>query len=68
MNIEPSVKSIADHYLGLTDILMVDKKDKENIPLLDSISFVFDSIYMKTSNQKINLATKCLEALEGMHS
>ena len=68
MNIEPSVKSIADHYSGLTDILMVDNKDKENIPRLDSVSFVFDSIYMETSSQKINLATKCLEALEGKYS
>ncbi|MCH2264618.1 MAG: 2-phospho-L-lactate transferase [SAR86 cluster bacterium] len=68
MNIEPSVKSIADHYSGLTDILMVDYKDKENIPRLDSVSFVFDSIYMETSSQKINLATKCLEALEGKYS
>mgnify|MGYP001312462370 FL=1 len=68
MNIEPSVKSIADHYSGLTDILVVDNKDKENIPRLDSVSFVFDSIYMETSNQKINLATKCLDVLEGMYS
>ena len=57
-----------DHYLGLIDILMVDNKDEENIPFLDSVSCVFESIYMETSNQKINLATKCIDALEGMYS
>ena len=68
MNIEPSVKSIANHYLGLTDILMVDNKDKENIPQHDSVSLEFNSIYMETSSQKINLATKCISTLERMYS
>ncbi len=68
MNIEPSVKSIANHYLGLTDILMVDNKDKENIPQHDSVSLEFNSIYMETSSQKINLATNCISTLERMYS
>ena len=58
MNIEPSVKSIARHYSGLIDLLIVDKKDKGNLRNLDSISVIFESIFMKTKLEKINLENK----------
>ena len=64
MNIDPSVESIAQHYSGLIDVLVIDHKDVNCHPMTDSMTFMVDSIYMSNSEEKISLATNCLEQLK----
>ena len=64
MNIDPSVESIAQHYSGLIDVLVIDHKDKNCQPMTDSMTFIVDSIYMSNSKDKISLATNCLEKIK----
>ena len=64
MNIDPSVESIAQHYSGLIDVLVIDHKDTSCQPVTDSMTYVTDSIYMSNSEEKISLATNCLEQLK----
>ena len=64
MNIDPSVESIAQHYSGLIDVLVIDHKDANCHPMTDSMTFIVDSIYMSNSEEKISLATNCLEQLK----
>jgi len=64
MNIDPSVESIAQHYSGLIDVLVIDHKDTSCQPITDSMTYVADSIYMSNSEEKISLATNCLEQLK----
>ena len=64
MNIDPSVESIAQHYSGLIDVLVIDHKDANCHPMTDSMTFMVDSIYMSNSEENISLATSCLEQLK----
>ena len=64
MNIDPSVESIAQHYSGLIDVLVMDHKDTSCQPITNSMTYVADSIYMSNSEEKISLATNCLEQLK----
>ena len=64
MNIDPSVESIAQHYSGLIDVLVIDHKDTSCQPITDTMTFVADSIYMSNSEEKISLATNCLEQIK----
>ena len=64
MNIDPSVESIAQHYSGLIDVLVIDHKDTNCQLITDSMTFVADSIYMSNSEEKISLATNCLEKIK----
>ena len=64
MNIDPSVESIAQHYSGLIDVLVIDHKDTSCQPITDSMTYVADSIYMSNSEEKISLATNCLEQIK----
>ena len=63
---DPSVQTIADHYQEITDVLMIDNKDLNNISKINSMSVETDSIYMGDNVKKISLAKRCLELLEGM--
>ena len=63
MKIEPSVDAIAAHYSGLINILVIDKKDKDNQANISSIDYLVESIYMKNNEDKISLAKVCLEEL-----
>ena len=64
MKINPSVESIAQHYSELIDVLVIDHKDANCHPMTDSMTFIVDSIYMSNSEEKISLATNCLEQLK----
>ena len=64
MGINPSIESIAQHYEGIIDILLVDAIDKNDLPKNMDIQFNFDSILMDSEKKKISLAKTCLEKLE----
>ena len=64
MKINPSVESIAQHYSELIDVLVIDHKDANCQPMTDSMTFIVDSIYMSNSEDKISLATNCLEKIK----
>ena len=64
MKINPSVASIAQHYSELIDVLVIDHKDANCQPMTDSMTFIVDSIYMSNSEEKISLATNCLEKIK----
>ena len=64
MNIDPSVESIAQHYSALIDLLVIDHKDESCRPITDSMTYLADSIYMSNSQEKISLATNCLDHLK----
>ena len=64
MKINPSVESIAQHYSELIDVLVIDHKDANCHPMTDSMTFIVDSIYMSNSEDKISLATNCLEKIK----
>ena len=61
---ESSVKTIADHYKDITDLLMIDTKDRKSISGIHSIQVKTDSIYMQTNDDKISLAKSCLDILQ----
>jgi len=63
MKIEPSVDAIAAHYSGVINILVIDKKDKDNQTNISSIDYLVESIYMKNNEDKVTLAKVCLEEL-----
>ena len=63
MKIEPSVDAIAAHYSGLINILVIDKKDKDNQANISSIDYLVESIYMENNEDKVSLAKVCLEEL-----
>ena len=63
MKIEPSVDAISAHYSGLINILVIDKKDKDNQGNISSIDYLVESIYMKNNEDKVTLAKVCLEEL-----
>jgi len=54
MNVDPSVESIAQHYSGLIDVLVIDHKDTSSQPITDSMTYVADSIYMSNLEEKKN--------------
>ncbi len=64
MDIDPSVESIAQHYSGLIDVLVIDHKDTNCQPITDSMTYVADSIYMSNSEEKISLANNCIEQIK----
>jgi len=63
---DSSIKTISDHYEELTDILIVDKKDRNNFSEINSVHIETGSIYMESNDDKISLAKRCLEILEGV--
>ena len=61
---ESSVKTIADHYKDITDLLIIDTKDRKNTSGIHSMKIKTESIYMKTNDDKISLAKSCLDILQ----
>ena len=45
-------------------MLVIDHKDANCQPMTDSMTFIVDSIYMSNSEEKISLATNCLEKIK----
>mgnify|MGYP001265558103 CR=1 FL=1 len=64
MKVKPSVDSIAKHYEGLVDILVVDNKDNNSQSNIESMSYMVDSIFMNSDERKISLANSCIKKLK----
>tara|TARA_Y100000590_G_scaffold93439_2_gene105872 strand:- start:16680 stop:17621 length:942 start_codon:yes stop_codon:yes gene_type:complete len=64
MGIKSNIESIAKHYEGLINLLIIDKKDIGYLKINQDKAVSVDSILMDSEEKKISLAEICLKKIE----